>query len=78
MAKQKRRTKGTGTVFQRSSDKLYVGGVELPKNKKTGERQQKRVYSKTLTDLIDTGRGALTCVLVWQAFMAETLLLPIW
>jgi hypothetical protein len=47
MAKQKRRTKGTGTVFQRSSDKLYVGGVELPKNKKTGERQQKRVYSKT-------------------------------
>jgi hypothetical protein len=45
--KQPRRTKGTGTVFQRSEDKLWVGGVELPKNKKTGQRQQRRVYAKT-------------------------------
>ena len=47
MAKQKRRTKGSGTVFQRRSDKLWVGGVELPKNKRTGQRSQRRVYSKT-------------------------------
>jgi hypothetical protein len=47
MAKQRRRTKGTGTVFQRSSDKLWVGGVENPKNKRTGQRSQRRVYSKT-------------------------------
>jgi hypothetical protein len=47
MAKPKRRTKGSGTVFQRRSDKLWVGGVELPKNKRTGQRSQRRVYSKT-------------------------------
>ena len=46
MARQ-RRTKGTGTIFQRSQDNLWVGGVELPKNKKTGERSQRRVYAKT-------------------------------
>jgi hypothetical protein len=45
MAKQ-RRNKGSGTVFRRNEDKLYVGGVELPKNK-DGTRNQKRVYSKT-------------------------------
>lgn len=47
MAKQKRRTKGSGTIFQRRSDKLYVGGIEGPKNKRTGQRTQRRVYSKT-------------------------------
>jgi hypothetical protein len=46
MAKQ-RRTKTTGTIFQRAQDKLWVGGVELPKNKKTGQRKQKRVYAST-------------------------------
>ena len=43
----RRRTKGTGTIFQRRSDKLYVGGIEGPKNKRTGQRTQRRVYSKT-------------------------------
>lgn len=47
MAKQKRRTKGTGTIFRRQSDKLWVGGVELPPNKKTGQRKQRRVYATT-------------------------------
>lgn len=45
MAK-KRRTKGSGTVFQRSQDKLWVGGVELPPNA-DGTRNQRRVYGKT-------------------------------
>jgi hypothetical protein len=45
--KQQRRTKTTGTIFQRSQDKLWVGGVELPKNKKTGQRKQRRVYAST-------------------------------
>jgi hypothetical protein len=46
MVAKKRRTKGTGTVFQRSQDKLWVGGVELPPNK-DGTRNQRRVYGKT-------------------------------
>lgn len=45
--KQQRREKTTGTIFQRREDKLWVGGVELPKNKKTGQRKQKRVYATT-------------------------------
>lgn len=46
MAAKKRRTKGSGTIFQRSQDKLWVGGIELPPNK-DGTRNQRRVYSKT-------------------------------
>ena len=46
MVAKKRRIKGTGTVFQRSQDKLWVGGVELPKTK-DGTRKQRRVYAKT-------------------------------
>lgn len=45
--KQQRRTKGTGTVFRRSEDKLYTAGVELPPDPKTGKRRQKRVYAST-------------------------------
>ncbi len=44
MGKTKRRSPGDGALFQRKSDGLWVGSVEIIKP--DGQRGQKRVYSK--------------------------------
>ncbi|OMC43096.1 integrase [Mycolicibacterium fortuitum] len=50
--KTSQRAKGEGSVFQRKSDGMWVGSIELGYDEH-GKRKQKRVYAKDYRTLID-------------------------